>query len=53
MKLLDKLIRWDELRVELEAANRAGIELARKNADLYAENIALKKDLEKLKGGSE
>ena len=31
MKLFDKLLRWDELRVRLKAAEEAGIELAKEN----------------------
>ena len=45
MSIVDKLIEWDELRVQLEAANRAGMELAEENADLRIENGSLKREL--------
>lgn len=53
MKLLDKLLKWDELRVRLRAAEEAGIELAEENADLRIENIRLKCEIERLRGDVE
>jgi len=50
MKLFDKLLRWDELRVRLKAAEEAGIELAKENADLRVENIKLRREIERLGG---
>lgn len=50
MKLFDKLLRWDELRVRLKAAEEAGIELAKENCDLRIENIRLRREIERLRG---
>lgn len=50
MKLIDKLLRWDELRIRLKAAEEAGIDLAKENGDLRVENIKLKREIERLKG---
>ena len=50
MKLIDKLLRWDELRVRLKAAEEAGIEIAKENADLRVENIRLRREIEWLRG---
>ena len=50
MKLFDKLLRWDELRVRLKAAEEAGIELAKENGDLRIENIRLRREIERLRG---
>jgi regulator of replication initiation timing len=48
MKLLDKLLRWNELRVQLKAAERVGMELASENADLRIENALLRREIERL-----
>ena len=53
MSIIDKLIKWDELRVSLEAAERAGLELANENADLRIENELLKRELKALKEGGD
>lgn len=53
MKLIDKLLRWDELRVRLKAAEEAGIELAKENGDLRIENIKLRREIEQLRGDAE
>ena len=53
MKLIDKLLRWDELRVRLKAAEEAGIELAKENVDLRVENIKLRREIERLRGDTE
>lgn len=53
MKLIDKLLRWDELRIRLKAAEEAGIELAKENGNLLIENIKLKCEIERLKGDAE
>ena len=50
MKLFDKLLKWDELRVRLRAAEKVGIELAKENADLRIENIRLKREIQRLRG---
>ena len=49
MSIIDKLLKWDELRVRLEAAERAGLEIAKENADLRIENELLKRELAALK----
>lgn len=41
MKLLDKLLKWDQLRTRLKAAEEAGEELANENAVLRVENALL------------
>lgn len=46
MKLFDKLLRFDELRVQLKASEEAGIELAKENADLRIENTLLRRSNE-------
>lgn len=48
MKLIDKLLRWDELRVQLKAAEEAGMELARENCDLRVENMILRREVERM-----
>lgn len=53
MSVIDKLLKWDELRVRLEAAEQAGIEIAKENADLRIENELLKRELAALKEGGE
>ena len=53
MSIIDKLIKWDELRVRLEAAERVGFEIAKENADLRVENELLKRELAALKEGGE
>jgi len=53
VKLIDKLLRWDELRIRLKAAEEAGIELAKENGDLRIENIMLKREIERLRGDAE
>ena len=53
MKLIDKLLKWDELHIRLKAAEEAGIELAKENADLRVENIKLRREIEQLRGDSE
>ena len=53
MKLIDKLLKCDELRTRLKAAEEAGIELAKENADLRVENIKLRREIEQLRGDSE
>ena len=53
VKLIDKLLRWDELRVRLKAAEEAGIELAKENGDLRIENIKLRREIEQLRGDAE
>ena len=50
MKLFDKLLKWDELRIRIKAAEEAGIELAKENGDLLIENIMLKREIERLRG---
>ncbi len=50
MKLIDKLLMWDELRTRLKAAEEAGIEIAKENCDLRIENIRLKREIERLRG---
>lgn len=49
MKLFDKLLKWDELRIRIKAAEEAGIELAKENGDLRIENIMLKREIERLR----
>ena len=49
MKLIDKLLRLDELRISLEATEKAGIELAKENAELRIENATLRCELDRLK----
>lgn len=53
MKLIDKLLRWDELRTRLKAAEEAGIEIAKENGDLRVENIKLKREIERLRSDEE
>jgi cell division protein FtsB len=53
VKLIDKLLKWDKLRVRLKAAEEAGIELAKENGDLRIENIRLKREIERLRGDTE
>lgn len=50
MKLIDKLLRWNELLVRLKAAEEAGVELAKENGDLRIENIRLRREIERLRG---
>lgn len=49
MSVIDKLLRWDELRVQLKAAEEAGMELARENGDLRIENMMLRREVERMK----
>lgn len=53
MKLIDKLLRWDELRIRLKAAEEAGIDLAKENGDLRVENIKLRREIERLRDDAE
>ena len=48
MSVIDKLFRFDELRVQLKVAEAAGMELARENGDLRIENIMLRRKVEQL-----
>ena len=48
MSVIDKLFKWDELRVQLKAAEEAGMELARENGDLRIENMLLRREIERL-----
>lgn len=49
MKIINWLRSRDNLIVLLEASTRAGIELAKENADLRVENELLKRELKALK----
>lgn len=51
MNLIDKLLKWDELRIRLKAAEEAGIELANENMELVIENISLRREIKNLKAG--
>ena len=53
VKLIDKLLKWDELHIRLKAAEEAGIELAKENGDLRVENIRLRREIEWLRGDAE
>ena len=41
---------WQAIADELNAAEEAGIEIAKENADLRIENIRLKREIERLRG---
>ena len=49
MTVVDKLLKWDELRVQLKAAVAAGKELACENADLRIANEMLRRENERLR----
>jgi cell division protein FtsB len=51
MNWLDKVLMWDELHMRLKAAEEAGIELAKENADLRIENAMLRQEIKGLKAG--
>lgn len=53
MKLFNKLLERDNLRVLLTAATKAGMELAKENSDLRVENIRLRREIERLRGESD
>ena len=45
MSLLNKLLKWDEMRIQRDAANEVSLELAHENAELLIENEELKAKL--------
>lgn len=52
MNLIDKLLlKCDELRTRLKAAEEAGIVLANENIDLRIENEMLRQEIKGLKAG--